>query len=542
MTIGRKLFLSYAAALLLTLLVSALALQGNHSLETALTKVVNVNARKVFLATDIKATQSDLVGAERGIIARAFMKDTATMERYNQQFAQSMVKANGELAEFITLIETAEARQLTGEIQSALEQAKGLHADLYREANAGRMEEAAAVLKDKSMPLLLRIGVSCESLERMQNETMAKVVAGTQAAVSRDRWITIVLMALSLIAGGIIVGVVRRINSALRQAIGELGQGAQQVASAASQVASSSQSLAQGSSQQAASLEETSASTEEINSMARRNSENSRAAAELVTQSQERFVHTNQSLDQSVVAMGEINAQSDKIARIIKVIDEIAFQTNILALNAAVEAARAGESGMGFAVVADEVRNLAQRCAQAAKDTSTLIEESIAKSHDGKVKVDEVASAIRTITGENIKVKALVDEVNLSSQEQARGLEQIGKAISQMDHVTQSTASNAEESASAAEELNAQSDTLKDIVDRLSAMVGGGPTVYSQTAETHRGYAGHPVSLKTKEWSSGPATSRNSSSRPAGGRRTPVPQAQADLGRSFSREAEFSSF
>jgi methyl-accepting chemotaxis protein/methyl-accepting chemotaxis protein-1 (serine sensor receptor) len=174
-----------------------------------------------------------------------------------------------------------------------------------------------------------------------------------------------------------------------------------------------------------------------------------------------------------VVAMNGIGDSSNKIAKIIKVIDEIAFQTNILALNAAVEAARAGEAGMGFAVVADEVRNLAQRCAQAAKDTAALIEESIAKSNDGKTKVDQVAVAIRTITEESAKVKTLVDEVNLGSQEQARGIEQIGKAIAQMEQVTQKNAANAEESAAAAEELNAQSETLKDVVERLTAMLGG---------------------------------------------------------------------
>jgi methyl-accepting chemotaxis protein/methyl-accepting chemotaxis protein-1 (serine sensor receptor) len=130
-------------------------------------------------------------------------------------------------------------------------------------------------------------------------------------------------------------------------------------------------------------------------------------------------------------------------------------------------------------VVADEVRNLAQRCAQAAKDTAALIEESITKSNDGKVKVDEVAVAIRAITEESAKVKTLVDEVNLGSQEQARGIEQIGKAITQMEQVTQKTAANAEESASAAEELNAQSETLRDIVSRLTAMVGGGSSADS---------------------------------------------------------------
>ena len=172
--------------------------------------------------------------------------------------------------------------------------------------------------------------------------------------------------------------------------------------------------------------------------------------------------------------MGDIKHSSDKIAKIIKVIDEIAFQTNILALNAAVEAARAGEAGMGFAVVADEVRNLAQRCAQAAKDTAALIEESIAKSNDGKSKVDQVAAAIRAITEESGKVKTLVDEVSVGSQEQTRGIEQVAKALTQMEQVTQQSAANAEESAAAAEELTAQAATLMDVVGHLSAMVGGG--------------------------------------------------------------------
>ena len=188
----------------------------------------------------------------------------------------------------------------------------------------------------------------------------------------------------------------------------------------------------------------------------------------------ERVGEANRNLEQMVASMNEINASSDKISKIIKVIDEIAFQTNILALNAAVEAARAGEAGMGFAVVADEVRNLAQRSAQAARDTAGLIEESITKSNDGKNKLDQVAVAVRSITESAAKVRTLVDEVKLGSEEQAIGIAQVAKAIVQMEKVTQTTAANAEESASASEELSAQSEMLESIVAQLESMVHGG--------------------------------------------------------------------
>ena len=217
--------------------------------------------------------------------------------------------------------------------------------------------------------------------------------------------------------------------------------------------------------------------------MARKNTENSRTAADSMTEASERVVEANRNLEQMVISMNEINASSDKISKIIKVIDEIAFQTNILALNAAVEAARAGEAGMGFAVVADEVRNLAQRCAQAAKDTAGLIEESIAKSNDGKGKLDLVATAVKSITVSAERVTTLVEEVKLGSEEQSRGIEQVAKAVTQMEKVSQSTAASAEESASASEELSAQSDTLRNIVNRLNRMVGGGQAAGHQAAQ-----------------------------------------------------------
>jgi methyl-accepting chemotaxis protein len=388
--------------------------------------------------------------------------------------AEAHAKLQEEMKSYEKTITQAEDRQIFGAIGPALDRCFETWNRVRATSRTAKMDEVVGLYRSETVPAFDTLREADDRLVEWNHAQAAKTAddaAGAGATAKAWNW---AIALLSVVVGVVLARfVVRGINRALRQAVRQLSEGAEQVASAAGQVSSSSQSLAQGSSEQAASLEETSASSEQINAMARKNSETSREVAGLVTGSQQKFVQTSQSLEQTVMAMGEIHTQSGKISKIIKVIDEIAFQTNILALNAAVEAARAGEAGMGFAVVADEVRNLAQRSAQAAKDTAELIEESISKSNDGKVRVDEVAMAIRQITEEFSKVKTLVDEVNQGSQEQTRGIEEVAKAVIQMQAVTQSTAAGAEESAAAAEELNAQSEALKHVVQRLTAMVGG---------------------------------------------------------------------
>jgi len=286
-----------------------------------------------------------------------------------------------------------------------------------------------------------------------------------------SQWVVGAVLTFALLAGVIVVVRVRQIQAELTTAVQELSTGAEEIAGAASRVASSSSEVAQGASQQTASIEETSASTEEVHSMSRRNADSSQAMARLADQSQQMFLKTNHQLEEMVVSMEEIHQSSAKISKIIKVIDAIAFQTNILALNAAVEAARAGESGMGFAVVAEEVRNLAQRSAQAAKDTASLIEDSISRSNAGKGKVDLMATMIREITADSARIKSMADEVNLGSAEQSRGLDLIGSAITRMEQVTQTTAASAEQSAAVAHTMNAQSATLRSVIVRLNGMV-----------------------------------------------------------------------
>jgi methyl-accepting chemotaxis protein/methyl-accepting chemotaxis protein-1 (serine sensor receptor) len=307
-------------------------------------------------------------------------------------------------------------------------------------------------------------------VESIINDTLTQ-----RQAITNSLWMFGLALAGAMLAvAALSVWVVRGITTELRATISDLGESAEQVASAAAQVSSTGQILAQGTSEQAASLEETSSATEEASSMTRRNADNARSSVELMATVDSQVSVANQSLEQMVQAMDGITSSSGKIAKIIKVIDEIAFQTNILALNAAVEAARAGEAGMGFAVVAGEVRNLAQRSAQAARETATLIEESVAMSSGGGAKVQLVTDAIRSITGSTAKVRTLVDEVAAGSQEQARGIEQIARAVGEMQQITQQSAAGAEEAAAAGQELSAQADTMRAAVNQLSVMVDGG--------------------------------------------------------------------
>jgi len=295
-----------------------------------------------------------------------------------------------------------------------------------------------------------------------------------QAANSRA--VTLILISIVVaLALGILFAVVitRGINKTLTDVIESLGAGANQVTSASGQVAASSQELADGSSTQASSIEEVSSSLEEMTSMTRQNADNAKQADTMSQEAQVAATKGAETMGEMSDAIQKIKASSDETAKIIKTIDEIAFQTNLLALNAAVEAARAGEAGAGFAVVAEEVRNLARRSAEAAKDTAALIEESQINADNGVAVSGSVETILTEISDSVSKVTRLIGEVSTASDEQTQGIGQINTAISQMDKVVQSNAANAEESASASEELTSQASELKGMVQILVEIVGG---------------------------------------------------------------------
>ncbi|MCE5252487.1 methyl-accepting chemotaxis protein [bacterium] len=262
-------------------------------------------------------------------------------------------------------------------------------------------------------------------------------------------------------------------GESFRKIIEGMTSGSEQVAAASNQVSSTSQQMAEGASEQASGIEEVSSSLEEITSMTKQNAENAKQADTMANDAQRTAEKGSETMKKMIESINKIKASSDETAKILKTIDEIAFQTNLLALNAAVEAARAGEAGMGFAVVAEEVRNLAQRSAEAAKNTASLIEGSQMNADNGVEVNKEVAEIFDEIAQTTQKVKQLISEVSAASEEQAQGVTQVNVAIAQMDKVTQSSAANAEESASASQELSSQASELYRMVETLIGIVDG---------------------------------------------------------------------
>ena len=367
-------------------------------------------------------------------------------------------------------------------------------------------------------------------------------VAKEEYTAAKTRFQSVLWLSIVTLITGVVLGggfgwrVVQSTSKTLNTVTQRLAEGASQTTVAAHEVSGASQSLAEGASEQAASLEETSASLEEIASMTKRNSENATNAAALGRQSRDsassgldrinELSNTLNTIKAAVgemqVAVNEMQSSSQQVAKIIKTIDEIAFQTNLLALNAAVEAARAGEAGMGFAVVADEVRALAQRSAQAAKDTADKIESAVKRSELGAVastkvakSLDEVEATAQSIeevfTGIVSQIKSLdevIAEIAAASKEQSAGVSEVNMAVSQMDKVTQSNAAAAEENAASANEMNSQARTLQEVVNQLESVVSGSSADDSASKQFA---AANPPSSITPAFSARTAAASNAS-------------------------------
>ncbi|CAM2823075.1 methyl-accepting chemotaxis protein [Rariglobus hedericola] len=471
-TIGKRIIVGGGTLLALLLIVAAIGFTGLERIHTK--SIESLKEDAIPGITNIAEIATNTLRAH----VRMLTAGTATTVEAREQNLATMGKLATEIQGFLETYEkyiTQDEDRNNFELLKKKREAYVLERARYVElVRAGKRDEAhafAAEALEKTYGeyrdlTLLMLHFNEDNAAKATDD----LVSIARRSVTASLIVAIASLAIALALGWIII---RSINRALREMAQTLDDASSQVGAAAAQVSASSQSLAEGSSEQAASLEETSSSLEEFSSMTKRNADNATSAKSLSGETRASAETGNTDMTEMRQAMDAIKTSSNDIAKIIKTIDEIAFQTNILALNAAVEAARAGEAGAGFAVVADEVRNLAQRSAQSAKETASKIETAIQSGEHGVRISDKVAASLGIIMEKARQVDEIVAEIAVASQEQTQGISQINTAMSQMDKVTQSNAGSAEETAAAAEELNSQAAVLQDNVSQLRHLVGG---------------------------------------------------------------------
>ncbi|MDO8837082.1 MAG: methyl-accepting chemotaxis protein [Vicinamibacterales bacterium] len=472
-TIGKRLAVAFGVVALLLATASVMGLVNTVRSRSSQDRTTSI-AAATRAAAEVEALIQSLDANQKLIIVAGL---TGVVERSAAGHA-GVTTATAHLAERLatlrSLANDARSRAIVDRLASEVDAWKDHHAEILALIEKQEFDHALTIDLGASYTTQQGVLKQAEDLQRVLSGEAEATRASAQRTFAVSMTVAVVVVVAAFLVGAVVTMVIRRITSSLAAAASELRSSSQHVAAASGQVSASAQALSQGATEQAASLEETSASMEEMASMTRKNAENSQEAAGQVAETQQLVEGANVALSDLVASMATIRESSTKVTKIIKTIDEIAFQTNILALNAAVEAARAGEAGMGFAVVADEVRNLAQRSAQAAKDTAVLIEASAGNAASGGAKVDAVVTAMSAITASSTRVRSLIEEVSTASRQQAQGIDQVTQAVAQMEKVTQTTAATAEESAAASQELTSQAGQSMAVVQRLEAMVRGG--------------------------------------------------------------------
>jgi methyl-accepting chemotaxis protein/methyl-accepting chemotaxis protein-1 (serine sensor receptor) len=470
-TIGKKLLASVGAAFTLTLLVGIASVQINSGLREELDRAVKVTARRQVLAGKLSAAAENMAALDRGIAFSLVLQQLDKAQAQRREFDQAASEVRKCIDELNSITE-ANSRGDLRELETLYGSVDSGQREFLQQLSAQQIDVALKTFDEQVAPRIRRLGEKSRGLVADEEKRLAEAAVVSDARGSQSTWIMLVVFGLAIPVSVVVLVTVRRITTVLRGLTGEISRCATEVSGASTQISDSSHAMSEVASRQAGSLEETSASSHEMSSLTQKNADASRHAAQVMSEVDTRVREANDTLGQMVASMREIRGSSEKIARIIKVIDEISFQTNILALNAAVEAARAGDAGMGFAVVADEVRRLAQRCAQAARDTATLIEDSISTSAEGSRKIENMVSSVTSITESTTRVKQLVDELQLSSHEQAQGIDQISTSLTELESVTQRTAASAEQSASVSATMSEQARVMNDVVRRLVSMVG----------------------------------------------------------------------
>jgi len=452
--------------------------------EDSTVKIYNYNKLESSVLLFSRYLRTMLLYTDRTSIQEEIDKIQEEREKYNE--IKAVIYQSATNKEGLTIRENIDenARICNPLIDTMIELVK-----------ANKKAEATEFLLQKTKDPLVKWQESVIAANEFVNNEIKMEVDQASSNLGIAIWFISGTGIIALIFGIIIAFLITRsISRSVNRVTNNIIEGVNQVASASSQLSASSQQLSQGSSEQASNIDEVSATLEETVSMLQQNTASTTQAAQLSDQAKDSADKGGLEMQDMMNFMQEINRSSGQIAKIIKVIDEIAFQTNILALNAAIEAARAGESGLGFAVVAEEVRNLAQKSAQAAQETTAILEANIDLSGQGVVAAERVRNSLNEINSQTRKVNELMAEISAASREQLQGMDQINMAVAQVATVTQQNAANAEEGAAAAEEMNAQAEAMKKMVLELLVLVNGKAAAQKKASE-HSGqeadYFGH---------------------------------------------------
>lgn len=382
--------------------------------------------------------------------------------------------------EFRDIVESSDERTLFNDFEEDYSMWVALADTNLSFSESGDYYSAQIYRAEKAVPAFDKLGEKINEVVEFYEQQNNMAINSSLSNVASARTVTTVIILLGIIISVVVAYLMKNfITSPLMKLAERLGAGAEQTKSAAEQVAHSSQDLASGASQQAASVEETSASVEEVSSMSAANTDDAIEANNLMqNEAAANFKLIGSRMETMSTTIQQTVEMSKETANIVKTIDEIAFQTNLLALNAAVEAARAGEAGAGFAVVAEEVRNLAMRSAEAARNTSELIEKSNTKILEAESMNNQVKEALESNTTITNKIAAGLAKITDASKEQVVNMEQIKLAVGEIDKVVQSNAAVAEESAASSEELNAQAEEVRGAVAEMMDFIGSKNTMY----------------------------------------------------------------